>query len=230
MFDSLRKVPLDEAVEAAYLAARHIAHRRPFPEIDAGTPPREVDLLLQIRWEIEREEGVPLPEINPATAERYIPKLSDVVEELTAKPSGPGGDAGGVLLEQLRNEAEESARVLLAGQLRRLVPENSPAVTSDAAQKLASTCHSDLVAEFAVDLAERWLKIPDPLTRLHIVRALRNAIEAVSADHRPHVAERIGKALSMLSNDRQRVAESRREGLALLGEDPIGSGGSEIPQ
>lgn len=104
MFDLLRRVPFDEAVEAAYLATRYIAHRRPFPGIEAPTMRPGADLLLGIKGEIEQEEGASLSDIDLATAERYIGKLSDVVEELTSKRSGFDPRVGRALLEQLRNE------------------------------------------------------------------------------------------------------------------------------
>jgi amino acid adenylation domain-containing protein len=105
MFDVLRRVSVDDAVEAAYSAARRMAHRAPFPAVDRGAPAQEIDLLVEIRRDIEEEEGADLSELSPARAGRYIAELSDIVEELTAKLSGSGSgpDPGRRLLEELRN-------------------------------------------------------------------------------------------------------------------------------
>jgi translation initiation factor IF-1 len=104
MFESLRKVPLDTALEAAYTASHNLFHGKVSRRTWTGGSLEGAHLLLGIRTEIEKAEGLPLAQIDRDRAYEYICKLSEAIEQMARKRFGLAARRGKKLLKDLRSE------------------------------------------------------------------------------------------------------------------------------
>jgi transcriptional regulator with PAS, ATPase and Fis domain len=103
MFDVLKQVSFDAALEAAYIASKSLSHGRVFPSRVGSETPGD-GVLLKIRQEIEETEGADLPDIVPERASRYICELSKAIDKLADERLGIDVFRGRELLEGLRLE------------------------------------------------------------------------------------------------------------------------------